>query len=89
MNTTDLARGAEKDVLGFCLRMILEVYLNIKKTGFPFVDSGFWALGTWGSGHAKYLIVCKKSSKNDRFLVLTIPFWVQNNRSKDFKDRQV
>jgi hypothetical protein len=37
-----------------------------------------------GPDHAKYLKNCKKSSKNSRFLVLNIPFWVQNNRSKDF-----
>ena len=37
-----------------------------------------------GSGHAKYLKDCKKSFKNSRFLVLNIPFWVQNCRSKDF-----
>ena len=38
----------------------------------------------WGSGHAKCLLICKKSFKNDRFLVLNIPFWVQNCRSKIF-----
>ena len=38
----------------------------------------------WGLGHANCLIIYKKSSKNSRFLVLIIPFWVQNNRSKDF-----
>jgi phytoene dehydrogenase-like protein len=37
-----------------------------------------------GSGHAKYLKNWKKSFKNSRFLVLNIPFWVQNCRSKDF-----
>jgi hypothetical protein len=26
----------------------------------------------------------EKSSKNSRFLVVKIPFWVQNNSSKDF-----
>ena len=35
------------------------------------------------SGHANYLIIYKKSSKNGRFLVLSIPFWVQNKRCKD------
>jgi len=37
-----------------------------------------------GADHAKYLIICKKSSKNSRFLVLCIPFRVQNCRPKDF-----
>ncbi len=37
-----------------------------------------------GSGHAKWLKSWGKSSKNSRFLVLNIPFWVQNNSSKDF-----
>jgi hypothetical protein len=41
MNTTDLARAAEKGVPGFCLRMILEVYPNTKKISFRFLDSGF------------------------------------------------
>ena len=40
------------------------------------------ANGEWGSDHAKYLIIYKKSSKNSRFLVLNIQFWVQNNRYK-------
>ena len=42
---------------------------------------GIWDLG---SGHAKCLKSWGKSSKNSRFLVLNIPFWLQNNSSKDF-----
>jgi len=37
-----------------------------------------------GSGHANCLNMWKKSSKNSHFLVLNIPFWVQNCRFKDF-----
>ena len=45
-------------------------------------DLGFgWDLG---SGHAKSLKSWGKSYKDSRFLVLNIPFWVQNNRFKDF-----
>ena len=33
----------------------------------------------WGSGRAKPLIIYKKSSRNSRFLVLNIQFWVQSN----------
>ena len=49
-------------------------------------DPDFRNIGRWrmGSGHAKYLIIYKKGSKNSRFFVLNIQFWVQNNRSKDF-----
>jgi hypothetical protein len=38
-----------------------------------------------GSDQAKYLIFCIKSSKNGCFLVLNMPFWVQNGWFKDFK----
>jgi len=41
-----------------------------------------WAV--MGSDHANYLIFCIKSSENGCFLVLNIPFWVQNCWSKDF-----
>jgi branched-subunit amino acid ABC-type transport system permease component len=41
------------------------------------VKEGVNLLGAdWRSGHANYLIIRKKSSKNGRFLVLSIPFWV-------------
>jgi tRNA nucleotidyltransferase/poly(A) polymerase len=40
-----------------------------------------WALG---SDHANCLIKRKKNSKNSRFIVLNIPFWVQNFRFKNF-----
>ena len=43
-----------------------------------------WKDKDLGSDHANCLIIYKKSSKNSRFLVLNIPFWVQNSRSKDF-----
>jgi len=34
----------------------------------------------WRLGHAKYLLIYKKTQKIAVFLVLNIPFWVQNNR---------
>jgi hypothetical protein len=37
-----------------------------------------------GIRHSKCLIICKKTSKDGRFLVLNIPFSVQNNKCKDF-----
>ncbi len=39
----------------------------------------------WGSDHAKCLIICKKSSLNGCCLVLNMPFWVQNCKSKELK----
>ena len=45
---------------------------------------GLGRLVALGAGHAKWLKTRKMSSKNGSFLVLNIPFWVQNCRPKDF-----
>ena len=47
------------------------------------LGSGIWGPDL-GSSHAKSLKSWGKSYKDSRFLVLNIPFWVQNNSFKDF-----
>ena len=59
-------------------------YSNLHGCGASFHPVLQLLTGDLGSDHANCLIIYKKSFKHSRFLVLNIPFWVQNSRSKDF-----
>ncbi len=62
---------------------VIKRQVNINASGVQFTRV-FKKLCERGSDQAKYLIFYIKSSKNGYFLVLNMPFWVQNCWSKDF-----